>query len=63
MMESMVVSSLVQLSTSGKPKVPVSLSTEPSSSQTPLDRVNHRKAKDPPPPSDETLVIFIDLEP
>ena len=65
LIESMVASSLVELSTSSKKPVPSSLSRQPLASNAPLGRVTHNKAKVcglAPSPLVGTLdVAFVDL--
>ena len=61
MIESVVASSLVELSTSGKQSVPLSLSRQPSTNNTPSGRVTSSKTKAPPPSTDSAPIVCIDL--
>ena len=67
MIESMVASSLVKLSTSGKQMVPLSLSRQPLASRAPLGRVtcsrakSHDTIKAPSPSTGNEAIVYIDL--
>ena len=63
MMESVAASSLIKLSTSGEQEVSVSLSIEPSTNKTTSGTMTCSKTKAPPPPSDNALIVYIDLGP